>query len=96
MKRTVVGAFAFAVAISAMPARADVIPKRTLFRILDATPQLKRSQPAIAIRDWRFYKVSGSDASGFIMPEFDDYGFLRNGQDLLIVPNGLGDARKSV
>jgi hypothetical protein len=67
-------------------AMADVIPKDLLFHILDATPQLQRSRPEEQTPDSRYYKVIGTDVQGHINPEIDDYGFLKTGEDLLIVP----------
>jgi len=76
-----------ALIVGPAPARADVIPVKLLFHTLDNTPQLERVlHPPRPIRNWRFYTVKGGHAGGFVAPEYDDYGFLRTGADLLIVP----------
>jgi hypothetical protein len=70
------------------PATAGVIPDDLLFKILDETPKLERS-PSDEPKT-RSYKVIGTDVRGYINPDIDDYGFLKNGQDLLIVPFASG------
>ena len=58
----------------------------TLFRMLDATPQLKRNTKVAALGAWRYYDVRDTNAAGYVNPELETYGYLASGADVLIVP----------
>ncbi len=71
---------------SAGVASADVIPKTLLYATLASTAQVQQKNPPVASNGMRFYTVKGTEANGFVSTDSNDYGFLKNGEDLLVVP----------
>jgi len=69
-------------------ARADatVLPQARIDAAIASAKNLHRkpSNPGFSMHD--FYVVDGTPAQGFLSPKMDDYGYLANGTDVLIVP----------
>jgi hypothetical protein len=98
-RRTVsfaIGAIAFIACLGALGAcRADaaVLPQERIDAAIASAKNVHRKPAPTPGSPYPYYAVDGSGAEGFLNPSLDDYGFLANGTDILIVPmmsNGSG------
>jgi hypothetical protein len=74
---------AAALGVGTSPARADIVPTARLLRIIRANPPL-----AATANDGRWWVslAKGGDEAGYLDPTIVDYGYQRDGADVLIVP----------
>lgn len=57
-----------------------------LWRIIEGTPQIERVKDPLPTSRFRYIRVRGTQAAGYVVPRLVERGRLRNGQEVLIVP----------
>jgi hypothetical protein len=72
--------------LGAARAGATVLPQARIDAALASAKNVHRRPPPNPGRPYPYYTVDGSDAKGYLNPALDDYGYLANGTDVLILP----------
>jgi hypothetical protein len=73
-------------ALGAARAGAAVLPQARIDAAIASAKNVRRKPPPTPGSPYSYYAVDGSAAQGFLNPTLDDYGYLANGTDVLIVP----------
>jgi hypothetical protein len=77
------------VALAVAAAPADTYVRLNVAQILAATPQIEREHPPQNL-PFAYYRLKGTDVSGFVIPNIVGDGYLSNRQEVLVVPLDSG------
>ncbi len=68
---------------------ASTYSRLNVAHVLATTPQIKRARPPATL-PFAYYRLKGTDVSGFVIPNLIGDGYLSNHQEVLVVPLDSG------